>query len=124
MCDDTGSCQPYREVLGSHQGIYLAAKIVEVFRSDTSLKSGDLILITYQQNQARLKKERAAMEERAKMGWVGPQIFYFPSVLKNGDVRVAHLGIVADDHTTGNVYAPQAHQYSFEPEEAKRKYGK
>jgi len=94
--------------------VCLAAKVVEVFWTATGLKPGNLILITYQQDHAQLKRKKAAMEKRAKTGWVGPQILYFPPTLKSGDVRVAHLAKVTAENTTGSVYAPQAHQYSFE----------
>jgi hypothetical protein len=104
--------------------VYLAAKVVEVFRTATDLKPGDLILVTYQQDHARVEKESAAMEERVKKGWVGPQILSFPPALKSGDVRVAHLAKVTGQNSSGSVYAPQAHQYSFEQEDAKSKYKK
>jgi hypothetical protein len=104
--------------------VCLAAKVVEVFRTATNLKPGDLILVTYQQDHAQLKKDKAAMEKRAKKGEVGPQILYFPPALKSNDVRVTHLAKVKGHNTTGSVYAPQAHQYSFEQEKAKSKYKK
>ncbi len=103
--------------------VYLAAKVVEVFRTATDLKPEDLILVIYQQDHAQLKKEESAMEKRMK-GIVGPQILYFPPALKSGDIRVAHLAKITAHNTTGSVYAPQAHQYSFEQEKANRKYQK
>jgi len=104
--------------------VCLAAKVVKVFWTATDLKRGDPILVTYQQDHAQLKRKRAAMEKRAKTGWVGRQILYFPPALKSGDVRVAHLAKVTTENTTGSVYAPQAHQYSFELEKKKRKHQK
>ncbi|TNF91933.1 MAG: hypothetical protein EP297_14415 [Gammaproteobacteria bacterium] len=101
--------------------VYLAAKVVEVFRTATDLTPGDLILVTYQQDHARVEKESAEMIKRAKTGWVGPQILSFPSVLKSGDVRLAHLAKLIGNNSSGGVYAPRAYQYSFEQEESKCK---
>ena len=104
--------------------ISLAAKVIEVFRTTTDLKPGDLILITYQQDHKQAKKDGAEIDELAARGIVGGQVFSFPPTLKSGDVRVAHLAKATSQNTNGSVYTPQAHQFSFEPESAKSKYRK
>ena len=46
--------------------VYLTAKVVEVFWTATGLKPDDLILVTYQQDHARVEREEAALEERLR----------------------------------------------------------
>ena len=104
--------------------VSLAAKVIEVFRTTTELKPGDLILITYQQDHKKAKKDRAEINELAAKGIIGGQVFSFPPALKSGDVRVAHLAKAKSQNTSGSVYTPQAHQYSFELGSAKSKYRK
>ena len=104
--------------------VSIAAKVIEVFRTTTDLKPGDLILITYQQDHKKAKKDRAEIDKLAAKGVIGGQVFSFPPTLKSGDVRVAHLAKAKSQNTSGSVYTPQAHQHSFEPESAKSKYRK
>ncbi|NKB65749.1 MAG: hypothetical protein GKR89_01690 [Candidatus Latescibacteria bacterium] len=104
------------EATSQRSEIYLAARVVAVTRSATELEAGSLILIAYRQDHEALKKERAAMEKKHQKGWAGPQLLYPPAALTSGDTRQAHLALSQNEDTTGKVYTPGAHQYSFEPE--------
>jgi len=95
--------------------VHLLARIGEVSRTASDLEPGDVILIRYVQDHRKRKRDQEALEARAKTGWVGPQVFYFPPVLHAGDTRLAFLGSCAGENAEGLVYCPGAHQYSFAP---------
>lgn len=110
------------EVLASHKDnrggksrVSLAAKVLEVYRSESGLVAGNTILITYLQDHLHTEKEHAKHRERVKKGYVGPQFFTYPPALETGEVKEAHLAKLVEAGASGRVYTPTASQYSFEP---------
>lgn len=110
------------EVLASHvdnrggkSRLSFAAKVLEVFHSESGLVAGNTILVTYLQDHVRTEKELAKHRERVKKGYVGPQFFTYPPALDTGVVTEAHLAELVETGASGRVYTPTASQYSFEP---------
>ncbi len=110
------------EVLASHidnregkSRVSLAAKVLQVFHSESGLVAGNIILVTYLQDHVRTEKEHAEHRERVKKGYVGPQFFTYPPALEAGIVTEAHLARLVEAGASGHVFTPTASQYSFEP---------
>ncbi len=72
-------------------------------------------LIAFDQDHDRRRREARAQERKARTGWVGPQVLYYPPVLREGDSARVYLEAKTGSGFTGKVYQPAAHQYSFEP---------
>jgi len=108
----------HREVDTEQQppAVLLEAEVVEIFYSATGLKAGDIISIAYKQHVEKPEKKGFLQRLFPERVMVGPQPLYSPKVLTQGDIRVAHLAL------EGDVYTPQAYQYSFETENEGHKY--
>jgi hypothetical protein len=76
--------------------VELTAKVLEVERTDSNLKPGDVIRIAY-----------GRTERPKNSGWVGPSEI---PVLKKGVVSTAYLGKGEES----DVYSPAARGFSFE----------
>ena len=92
--------------------VYLAARVIEVKRSDSGLEAGDAILIAYFYDHAGYKKRKAAHRKQIERGMVGPQFMHMPGVPDRGR-HAAFLRRHEDGESGGAVYAPAANQYSF-----------
>jgi len=77
-------------------GIRLSAKVLDVERSKSSLKEGDVISIDYMRT-----------ERPKEIGWVGPSEI---PLLKKGDVSKAYL----DKSSKSDSYTPAARGRSFQ----------
>lgn len=99
--------------------VTLKAKVLEVFQTASGLKPDDVIVIKYVQDHKRAKQESKEVEEKAKTGWVGPQVLTFPEVLKVDEVRRAYLKKITDSSAAKDFkdYAPASSQYSFKKKE-------
>lgn len=93
--------------------VVLLARVDTVEHSESRLRPGDPILIAYDQDHKQYRRETRAMERRSKSGWVGPQILYYPPVLRAGDSCLAHLAITTSKNGSGALYEPRGHQYAF-----------
>lgn len=94
--------------------VTLLAQVLEVSETSSGLKAGDVLLILYEQDHAKYQKEARAMEKKARTGWVGPQVLYYPPALETGAVVLAHLKKSQEDSMTGATFRPVGYQYAFE----------
>jgi hypothetical protein len=112
--DDRSSTEGTIEVAAS-------AVVRQITKTHSSLKAGDVILIRYTLDVARLKLAQNAMAEKAKTGWAGQQLEGLPAVVEAGGTyqaflskRAAQIAQPGVSTAAGAIYTPASAGASFE----------
>lgn len=97
-----------------HEVITLRAKILNVGRSASGLKPGDLITISYDRDLEKVRYIERWFEKRAgEPGWAGETPQFLPPAPKTGRIFRAYLRLATGGESRS--YEPAANQYSFQP---------
>lgn len=99
------------EVEGSIESNWLRARVLTVRKSQSGLKAGDEIEISYGRDLDYLEEINKWFEEKSKGGWAGETPPYPPGAPEVGQKVRAYLRLKTDGD--GRSYAPAANQYSF-----------
>jgi hypothetical protein len=102
------------EVEGSIETHWLRARVLAVHKSQSGLKPGDEIGISYGRDLEYLEEIDDWFEEKSKEpGWAGETPPYPPHAPAVGQKMRAYLKLKTDENPRS--YQPAANQYSFEP---------
>ena len=94
--------------------IVIIAQVMEVQKSLTKLRPGDVITIRYERYLKAEARALKSYEARMSGGMVGAQFFHEPDIPADGDLLMAYLEPDDDEaKRRAKIYHPRAHQYSF-----------
>ncbi len=101
--------------------IVIVAYVWEVTNSQTKLRVGDKILISYERYRKAEAQALKEYEARMSGGMTGAQFFHEPDIPVAGDYMMAYLNPDEDeDKRRAKIYHPGAQQYSFVVQESKK----
>ena len=99
---------------GDKEHNWLRARVLAVRKSQTGLKLGDVVEISYERDLELLRRIELWFEEKSKkQGWAGETPPYLPVAPEVGQKLRAYLRLTASGEF--QTYEPAANQYSFEP---------
>ena len=94
--------------------IVIVASVMGVTKSQTKLRLGDKITISYERYLKAEARAYEAYEKEMSGGMEGAQFFHEPDIPVKGDYLIAYLSPDDDEQKRqAKIYHPGAHQYSF-----------